>query len=224
MEVDGPTVSDRVTSARSHSHCPSRAASRRWRRGDAWRNLPLGVQIVVALREDLVLRVAAAERRGALAATLNRTGEPLMLELNIPEVIAEVTEAFTRYERALVANDVAALDMLFWNSTHTLRFGIGENLYGYEAIAAFRNARPPINLKRQLQNTLIVSYGRDLATANTEFRRDGSRSIGRQSHVWLRTEAGWRIAAAHVSLMPASGSDAAGRKAEASAQTGSERG
>jgi hypothetical protein len=147
-----------------------------------------------------------------------------MLELNIPEVIAEVTEAFTRYERALVANDVAALDMLFWNSTHTLRFGIGENLYGYEAIAAFRNARPPIDLKRQLQNTLIVSYGRDLATANTEFRRDGSRSIGRQSHVWLRTEAGWRIAAAHVSLTPASGSDAAGRKAEASAQTGSERG
>jgi Protein of unknown function (DUF3225) len=129
-----------------------------------------------------------------------------MLELNIPEVIAEVTEAFTRYERALVANDVAALDMLFWNSTHTLRFGIGENLYGYESIAAFRNARPPIDLRRQLQNTFIVSYGRDLATANTEFRRDGSRSIGRQSHVWLRTEGGWRIAAAHVSLMPASGS------------------
>jgi len=95
-----------------------------------------------------------------------------MLELNIPEVIAEVTEAFTRYERALVANDVAALDMLFWNSTHTLRFGIGENLYGYEAIAAFRNARPPINLKRQLQNTLIVSYGRDLATAAVYDRHD----------------------------------------------------
>src|SRR5258706_595632 len=114
MEVDGPTVSDRVTSARSHSHCPSRAAS--------------------------------------------------------------------------------------------------------------RNAWPPINLKRQMQNPLIDSEGRALATANTEFRRDGSRSIGRQSHVWLRTEAGWRIAAAHVSLMPASGSDAAGRKAEASAQTGSERG
>ena len=147
-----------------------------------------------------------------------------MLELNIPEVIAEVTEAFTRYERALVANDVAALDLLFWNNPHTLRFGIDENLYGYEAIAAFRIARPPIDLKRQLQNTLIVSYGRDLATANTEFRRDGSGRIGRQSHVWLRTEEGWRIAAAHVSLMPATASDSAGHKAEASAQAGSERG
>jgi hypothetical protein len=146
-----------------------------------------------------------------------------MLELNIPEVIAEVTEAFTRYERALVTNDVAALDMLFWNSPHTLRFGIGENLYGYESIAAFRNGRPPIDLTRRLNNTVIVSYGRDLATANTEFQREGSSRTGRQSHVWLRTEAGWRIAAAHVSLMPATASDAAGHKAEASAQTGSER-
>lgn len=126
-----------------------------------------------------------------------------MLELNIPEVIAEVTEAFTRYERALVDNDVAALDTLFWNSPHTLRFGIGENLYGYEAIAAFRNGRPPIDLTRQLRNTVILSYGRHLATANTEFQREGSRLTGRQSHVWLRTEAGWRIAAAHVSLMSA---------------------
>jgi hypothetical protein len=126
-----------------------------------------------------------------------------MLELNIPEVIAEVTEAFTRYERALVTNDVAVLDMLFWNSPYTLRFGTGENLYGYDAIAAFRNGRPPIDLTRQLKNTVIVSYGRDLATANTEFQREGSKFTGRQSHVWLRTEAGWRIAAAHVSLMPA---------------------
>jgi hypothetical protein len=74
-----------------------------------------------------------------------------MLELNIPEVIAEVAEAFTRYERALVANDVAELDMLFWDSPRTLRFGVGENLYGYEAIAAFRNSRPPIDLARQLR-------------------------------------------------------------------------
>jgi hypothetical protein len=127
----------------------------------------------------------------------------MTLELNIPEVIAEVTEAFTRYERALVANDVATLDALFWNSPHTLRFGISENLYGYEAIAAFRNGRPPMDLTRQLRNTVIVSYGRHLATANTEFQREGSRLAGRQSHVWLRTETGWRIAAAHVSLMPA---------------------
>jgi ketosteroid isomerase-like protein len=126
-----------------------------------------------------------------------------MLELNIPEVIAEVTEAFTRYERALVANDVAVLDELFWNSPHAMRFGIGENLYGYEAIAAFRNGHPPIDLTRRLRNTVIVSYGRHLATANTEFQREGSRLTGRQSHVWLRTEGGWRIAAAHVSLISA---------------------
>ncbi len=126
-----------------------------------------------------------------------------MLEINIPEVVAEVTEAFRRYERALIDNDVAVLDVLFWNSPNTLRFGIGENLYGYEAIAAFRNGRPPMDLTRQLKNTVIISYGRDMATANTEFQRVGSRTTGRQSHVWLRTDDGWRIAAAHVSLMPA---------------------
>jgi hypothetical protein len=126
-----------------------------------------------------------------------------VLDINIPEVVAEVTEAFRRYERALIANDVATLDMLFWHSPHTLRFGVGENLYGYDAIAAFRSGRPPINLTRQLMNTVIVSYGRDMATANTEFQREGSRLTGRQSHVWLRTDEGWRIVAAHVSLMPA---------------------
>jgi hypothetical protein len=127
-----------------------------------------------------------------------------MLEINIPEVVAEVTEAFERYERALVANDVAALDAMFWNNPHTLRFGIAENLYGYDAIAAFRGTRPSIDLTRQLKNTMIVSYGRDFATANTEFQRVGSTVTGRQSHVWVRTELGWRIAAAHVSLMPVS--------------------
>jgi hypothetical protein len=127
-----------------------------------------------------------------------------MLEINIPEVVAEVTEAFERYERALVANDVAALDAMFWNNPNTLRFGIAENLYGYEAIASFRSTRPSIDLTRHLKNTKIVSYGRDFATANTEFQRVGSTLTGRQSHVWVRTELGWRIAAAHVSLMPAS--------------------
>jgi hypothetical protein len=127
-----------------------------------------------------------------------------MLEINIPEVVAEVTEAFERYERALVANDVAALDATFWNNPNTLRFGIAENLYGYDAIASFRSTRPSIDLTRHLKNTKIVSYGRDFATANTEFQRVGSTVTGRQSHVWVRTELGWRIAAAHVSLMPAS--------------------
>jgi hypothetical protein len=126
-----------------------------------------------------------------------------MLEINNPEVVAEVAEAFQRYERALVTNDVAVLDTLFWNSPTTLRFGIAENLYGYDAIAAFRNGRPTMDLTRRLMNTVISSYGRDIATANTEFQREGSTLTGRQSHVWLRTEQGWRIAAAHVSLMPA---------------------
>ena len=127
-----------------------------------------------------------------------------MLEINIPEVVAEVTKAFQRYERALVANDVAVLDSLFWDNPNTLRFGVAENLYGYAAIASFRSSRPSIDLTRQLKNTVIVSYGRNFATANTEFQRIGSRVTGRQSHVWVRTDDGWRIAAAHVSLMPLS--------------------
>src|SRR5271154_5756172 len=132
-----------------------------------------------------------------------------MIEINIPEIVAEVTAAFMRYERALLANDVAELDLLFWNSTHTLRFGIGENLYGHEAIASFRTGRPAIDLTRRLMNTVITTYGWDLATANTEFQRVGGTVPGRQSHVWLRTEEGWRIAAAHVSLLLAPGQAAA---------------
>jgi hypothetical protein len=127
-----------------------------------------------------------------------------MLEINIPEVVAEVTAAFQQYERALIENDVAVLDKLFWRSELTLRFGFSENLYGHEAIAAFRSSRPPINLARQLRNTVIVTYGRDMATANTEFQRNGSSLAGRQSHVWLRTDEGWRITAAHVSLLQSS--------------------
>jgi hypothetical protein len=140
-----------------------------------------------------------------------------MQEINIPEVVAEVTQAFERYERALVANDVATLDALFWDSPHTLRYGIGENLYGHAAIAAFRSARPSINLTRRLDNTVITTYGRDFATANTEFQREGSTLTGRQSHVWIRTPEGWRIAAAHVSLMPPAGAARGGGASDASA-------
>jgi hypothetical protein len=131
-------------------------------------------------------------------------GEALMLEINIPEVVVEVTEAFMRYERALIANDVAELDTLFWDSPHTLRFGIGENLYGHCTIARFRSTQPRIDLTRRLMNTVITTYGRDVATANTEFQRTGATVTGRQSHVWLRTQDGWRVAAAHVSLLPPS--------------------
>ncbi|MFZ3321553.1 MAG: oxalurate catabolism protein HpxZ [Usitatibacter sp.] len=124
-----------------------------------------------------------------------------MMHINIPEVLAEVTAAFQEYEHALVNNDVETLDRLFWRSGHTLRYGVTENLYGYDAIAMFRAARPPINLKRDLWNTVITTYGRDLASANTEFRRHGATMTGRQSHVWIRTDEGWRVAAAHVSLL-----------------------
>ena len=124
-----------------------------------------------------------------------------MSEINIPEVVAEVEKAFARYERALVANDIAELDALFWNSPHTLRYGATENLYGYDEIAAFRARRSAAGLARDLIKTVITTYGRDFATANAEFRRVGSTATGRQSQVWLRTKEGWRVAAAHVSLL-----------------------
>ena len=123
------------------------------------------------------------------------------MEINRPEIVAEVTAAFERYEAALVGNDIAVLDELFWPSPHTLRYGVGENLYGYDAIAAFRQARSPWNLERTLMHTIITTYGSDFATANTEFCRLGADKSGRQSQTWLRTPLGWRIVSAHVSLL-----------------------
>ena len=123
------------------------------------------------------------------------------MQINLPDVLAEVTHAFARYERALTANDVAVLDELFWRSPHTLRYGATENLYGYDAIAGFRAARPAAGLERALLRTVITTYGQDCATANVEFRRCGSDRTGRQSQTWLRTPAGWRVVAAHVSLL-----------------------
>ena len=123
------------------------------------------------------------------------------MQINLPDVLAEVTHAFARYERALTANDVAVLDELFWRSPHTLRYGATENLYGYDAIAGFRAARPAAGLERALLRTVITTYGQDCATANVEFRRCGSDRTGRQSQTWLRTPDGWRVVAAHVSLL-----------------------
>src|SRR5580704_6393471 len=123
-----------------------------------------------------------------------------MMDINIPEVVAEVETEFARYERALVLNDIAELDALFWTSPHTLRYGVTENLYGYDEIAAFRSRRPPANLARDLIRTVITTYGRDFATANAEFKRP--TGTGRQSQTWLRTDEGWRVVAAHVSLLP----------------------
>ena len=122
-----------------------------------------------------------------------------MLDINIADVVAEVRLAFDRYEAALVSNDVEVLDELFWNSERTLRFGPGENLYGYQAISAFRAARAPVGLSRTLTNVVITTFGRDFATANVEFVRMDRR--GRQSQTWVRMPDGWRVVAAHVSLL-----------------------
>ena len=123
------------------------------------------------------------------------------MDINLPEVLREVTAQCERYERALTSNDVETLDALFWDSPHTLRYGATENLYGYEAIQAFRAARPAQGLAREVLRTAITTYGRDFATANIEFRRAGSDRTGRQSQTWMRTPEGWRVVAAHVSLL-----------------------
>lgn len=123
------------------------------------------------------------------------------MDINLPDVVAEVTVAFARYEAALVGNQVEVLDELFWNSPHTLRYGAAENLYGYDAIRAFRAGRSPQGLARRVLRTAITTYGHDFATTNIEFQRDGSDRIGRQSQTWMRTPQGWRVVSAHVSLM-----------------------
>jgi hypothetical protein len=123
------------------------------------------------------------------------------MQINLPHVLAEMEVAFARYEDALVNNKVDVLDELFWNSPHTLRYGIAENLYGFEAIQAFRASRPSQGLQRTCMNAMITTYGEDFATANTEFQRDGVARSGRQSQTWMRTPEGWRVVAAHVSLI-----------------------
>ena len=123
------------------------------------------------------------------------------MDINLPDVVAEVSAVFEQYEQALVNNNVEVLDTLFHNSPLTLRYGATENLYGYEAIRAFRAGRSSQGLARERINIVITTYGRDFATANTEFKRVGSEHTGRQSQTWMRTAEGWRVVAAHVSLM-----------------------
>lgn len=126
------------------------------------------------------------------------------MEVNHPDVVAEVAAAFARYEQALVANDVATLDELFWSDPRTVRYGATENLHGIGEIRAFRAARSALGLARTLERTVITTFGRDFATASTLFRRASAPGkIGRQSQTWIRTPAGWRVASAHVSLIDA---------------------
>ena len=124
------------------------------------------------------------------------------MEIDLPEVLAEVTVQFARYEKALVSNDVTVLDELFHNDSRTLRYGIAENLYGYDAIMAFRAARSPAGLIRKTAKTVITSYGRDTAVASTLFYRETLPGrVGRQMQTWVRFPEGFRIVAAHVSII-----------------------
>ena len=125
------------------------------------------------------------------------------MEIDLPDVLAEVTAQFARYEKALVSNNVAVLDELFRNDPRTLRYGVGENLYGYEAIMGFRAARSPIGLGRRTDQTVITTYGRDAAVASTLFYRDSlPGKVGRQMQTWVRFPDGWKVVAAHVSIIP----------------------
>jgi hypothetical protein len=124
------------------------------------------------------------------------------MDIDLPDVLAEVTAQFQRYEKALVSNDVAVLDELFHKDARTLRYGIGENLYGHSEIASFRAARSPVGLMRRTARTIITSYGRDTAVASTLFYRETlPGKVGRQMQTWVRFAEGWRIVAAHVSVI-----------------------
>jgi hypothetical protein len=126
------------------------------------------------------------------------------MDINLPAVKAEVEAAFARYEAALVNNDVDALQALFWDSPHTIRYGIGENLYGHDEIGAFRAARSPVGLMRTTSRTVITTFGQDFATASTLFHRaTAAGKVGRQMQTWARTPHGWRVVAAHVSVIDA---------------------
>lgn len=124
------------------------------------------------------------------------------MEINNADVTKEVEAAFWRYENALTLNDVATLNELFWNSPHTIRFGLAEQSYGHAAIAAVRAARDASDLMRELTKLVITSYGRDFATASCEYRRVHSGRRGRQMQTWVRMPEGWRVVAAHVVLLP----------------------
>jgi Protein of unknown function (DUF3225) len=124
------------------------------------------------------------------------------MEIDLPDVVAEVTAAFERYEKALVSNDVVVLDSIFRDDPRVIRYGGGENLYGYQEIAAFRAARSPAGLARTLSKTVITAYGRDVAVASTLFHRASMNGkVGRQMQTWVRFPEGWRVVAAHVSVI-----------------------
>jgi len=124
------------------------------------------------------------------------------MEIDLPEVVAEVTAAFNRYEKALVTNDVATLDETFREDPRTIRYGVGEILYGHDEIKAFRSARSPVDLMRKISRTVITTFGRDFAVASTLFHRDTAPGkVGRQTQTWVRFPDGWNVVVGHVSLI-----------------------
>jgi len=126
------------------------------------------------------------------------------MDVDRPEVVAEVSQAFARYEQALVTNDVAVLDAMFHHDERTIRYGVAENLYGHKEVAAFRAGRSPIGLGRTTSRTVITTYGRDFAVASTLFHRPTlAGKVGRQMQSWVRFPEGWRVVAAHVSIIDA---------------------
>jgi hypothetical protein len=125
-----------------------------------------------------------------------------VIDIDLPDIVAEVREAFAAYETALVTNDVAALDGFFHDDPRTVRYGAAENLYGFAEIAAFRAARSPAGLNRSLSRTVITAFGRDVAVASTLFHRPTAPGkVGRQTQTWARIDGRWRIVAAHVSVI-----------------------
>jgi hypothetical protein len=127
----------------------------------------------------------------------------MSLEINLPEIVAEVTEAHNRYERALSINDLDTIDSLFWNDAQTLRYGPNGTLRGHAAISAFRRARNIKGIERNVLNVYVTTFGRDFAVSNTESKRPRTDRTGRQSQTWVRMPEGWRIVSAHVSDEPA---------------------
>ena len=121
--------------------------------------------------------------------------------INLPDIVLEVRAVFDRYERALQANDIPVMEELFWNHEATTRYGIGENLRGWKSISAFRRSGKLGKFQRTLFNTVITTYGRDFATANSEYQREGEASTGRETKTLMRTAHGWRIVSAHASLL-----------------------
>lgn len=122
------------------------------------------------------------------------------MEINLPNVVAAATRAFVDYERALLANDLDTLDAYFWNSEHTVRYGVAENLQGAETIARYRRHCQPVGPGRQLLRTVVSTFGEDFATVSTEFQDGSTSRLGRQMQTWVRLDGGWKVVAAHVSI------------------------